>query len=489
LRRFWTVRVLGEYIARLSALSVLDVPALYVEHGATAADGAVPAGGGSAGEWWKDHTGEKPTKEQTVGDGGGGPDVGWIVQEVIGPVERARFQNSFKGIRVMAGSSFAAVVVTGFAAGLPAIAFLGLSLSVLVAFALYCFAQYWDDPSLVEYRLFKKALGNLVKEVGEKRNQRKILEGARSEVVAGMNAAQADWSSRRRQVEAELQEEMGNLQGRLRSVLRLLDEGRRSIVGQEAEELRTLQAGLSDRIAGLKREISGLVAKESNEKEQSLQSLRRAFMEAWMAEYKIASSYLPGIGPGNVARLANNGFVTAAHLDRYSLTSVPGIGPKRADALRGWRDRVRAKGEARAPASLPQAEAARIEGNFQNERYRLGQEKRCLEGKLQTGAAEIRSKHAALRAAVERDERAHREANAREGAGLRQRYAARAAQLDKDMQARRAKDQATVGEMTQKLREFDKSFSVLQWSCAKKEREGAKYDRLGFGDFLRSAAG
>jgi hypothetical protein len=408
---------------------------------------------------------------------------------VIGPVERARFQNSFKGIRVMAGSSFAAVVVTGFAAGLPAIAFLGLSLSVLVAFALYCFAQYWDDPSLVEYRLFKKALGNLVKEVGEKRNQRKILEGARSEVVAGMNAAQADWSSRRRQVEAELQEEMGNLQGRLRSVLRLLDEGRRSIVGQEAEELRTLQAGLSDRIAGLKREISGLVAKESNEKEQSLQSLRRAFMEAWMAEYKIASSYLPGIGPGNVARLANNGFVTAAHLDRYSLTSVPGIGPKRADALRGWRDRVRAKGEARAPASLPQAEAARIEGNFQNERYRLGQEKRCLEGKLQTGAAEIRSKHAALRAAVERDERAHREANAREGAGLRQRYAARAAQLDKDMQARRAKDQATVGEMTQKLREFDKSFSVLQWSCAKKEREGAKYDRLGFGDFLRSAAG
>ena len=62
-------------------------------------------------------------------------------------------------------------------------------------------------------------------------------------------------------------------------------------------------------------------------------------------------------------------------------------------------------------------------------------------------------------------------------------------QLDKDLQARSAKDQAIVAELTQKLRAFDQSFSVLQWNCAKKEREGAKYDRLGFRDFLRSAAG
>jgi len=62
-------------------------------------------------------------------------------------------------------------------------------------------------------------------------------------------------------------------------------------------------------------------------------------------------------------------------------------------------------------------------------------------------------------------------------------------QLDKDLQARSAKDQATVAELTQKLRAFDQSLSVLQWNGAKKEREGAKYDRLGFRDFLRSAAG
>ena len=483
------VRVLGEFIARLSSLSVLDVPALDVVHGAAVGDGAVPAGGGAAGEWWKDYTGSKPTEEQTGRDGDGGPDVGWIVEKVTAPVERAKFQNSFKGIRVVAGSSFAAVVVTGFAAGLPAIAFLGLSLSVLVAVALYCFARYRDDPSLVEYRLFKKALAELVREVGERRNQRKTLEGARTEVVAGMNAAHADWNVRRRQVEAELQEEMGNLQGRLSSVLRLLEERRRSIAAQEASELRTLQAGLSDRIAGLEREIAGLAAKENSEKEGSLQSLRRVFMDSWMRGYPIASSYLSGIGPGNAARLAEHNFVTAADLDRYGLTSVPGIGPKRADALRGWRDRIRARGEARAPASLPRAEAARIEGNFQNERSRYGQEKRVLEEQLQARAQLIRQGHALERVGIDKDERAHRDANAREGAGLRQRYAARVAQLDKDMQARRAKDQATVAQMTQKLREFDKSFSVLQWNCAKKEREGAKYDRLGFGDFLRSATG
>ncbi|MEI7940608.1 MAG: hypothetical protein WCK27_28350, partial [Verrucomicrobiota bacterium] len=387
------VRLLGEFIARLSALSVLDVPPLDVVHGAAAGNEAVPAGGGAAAEWWKDHTGEPPTKEQAGGDRGGGPDVGWIVQEVTGPVERARFQNSFKGIRVVAGSSCAAVVVTGFAAGLPAIAFIGLSLGVLVALALYCFARYRDDPILVEYRLFKKALGDLVKEVGEKRNQRKLLEEARTEVVAGMAAAQTDWNHRHRQVEAELQEEMGNLQSRLTSGLRLLDERRRSIAGQEAGELRALQAGLAERIAELDREISGLATKEDSEKEFSLQSLRRVFMDSWMRGYPIASSYLSGIGPKNAARLAEHNFVTAADLDRYGLTSVPGIGLKRADALRGWRDRVRAKGEALAPARLPQAEVARIEGKFQNERSRRVEEKRGLEAQLQARAHFIRQAH------------------------------------------------------------------------------------------------
>ena len=483
------LRVLGEFIAGLSALSMLGVPALEVVHGAAAGNEVVSAGGGAAAEWWKDHTGEPPTKEQAGVGRGGGPDVGWIVQEVTGPVERARFQHSLKGIRVVAGSSFAAVLVTGFAAGLPAVAFLGFGLSVLAALALYCFAQYWGDPSLIEYRLFKQALAELVREVGGKRNQRKLLEEARTEVVAGMAAAQTDWNHRRRQVEAELQEEMGRLQGRLTSGLRLLDERRRSIAAHEAGEWRALQVGLSDRIAELEREIAGLVTKESSEKEGSLQSLRRVFMDSWLRGYPIASSYLPGIGPGNAARLAEHNFVTAADLDRHGLTSVPGIGPKRAEALRGWRDRIQARGEARAPASLPRAEAVRIAGNFQNERSRRVEEKRGLEAQLQARAQFIRQAHALERVGVDNDERAHRDANAREGAGLRPSYAARVTQLDKDLQARSAKDQATVAELTQKLRAFDQSLSVLQWNCAKKEREGAKYDRLGFRDFLRSAAG
>ena len=481
------VRALGEFIARLATLSLLDVPALDVRLGAPAGGGAIQAGGGEAGKWWVDHTGCRPTEEHTGGNEGNGPEVGWIVDGLTGPVEQAKFQNSLRGLRVVAGSSLLAVVATGFAAGFSAAALVGLGL--LGFFALFCFVQYQSDPSMVEYRLFRKARAELMKELGEKRSQRKLLEGARTKIVAVMNAAQTDWNRRRRQAEAELQEEIGRLPGRLSAVLQLLDERRRSIAEQEGAELMALQAGLSDRITGLERELSELAAKENDEKEHSLQSLRRVFVDAWMRKYPIASSYLPGVGPGPVATLAEHHFVTAADLDRHGLLSVPGIGKERADALSDWRDRIRLKGEARAPASLPSVKEAKIAGKFQDERDRLGQEKRGLEIKLQTGAAEVRSKHTALRAVVERDEHAQREASAREGAGLRQHYAARVAQLDKDMLTRRAEDQAAVARITQKLEEFDQSFSVLQWNCAKKEREGAKYDRLGFGEYLRSTVG
>src|ERR1041385_7355383 len=74
-------------------------------------------------------------------------------------------------------------------------------------------------------------------------------------------------------------------------------------------------------------------------------------------------------------------------------------------------------GQAGAPTSLPRVEASRIEANFGSERARLVREKKGLEVQLQTGIAAVRSKRAAERNAVDRDECSHREANARDEAG------------------------------------------------------------------------
>jgi hypothetical protein len=487
------VRALGDFLERLSSISVLDVPAVDVGSGA-AVTGAVPttsAVGG--GEWWKDHAEDnQPGAQGSGGTGAGGPDVGWIVEGAAaaqGPVERAKFQGSFKGIRVLACGSFAAVIVTGLAAGLPVVAFVGLSLSVIGLIALACFQRYRGDPSLEEYRVFKKALAELLSEAAAKWNERKKIDDERSAIVGRMSAAQADWSNKRRRIDGDMQQEFDKLRARLAGLLRLLDEQRRTITEREGAELRSLQGRLSDRIAGLERKIAGLSKKETDEKEQALRSGRELHIDLWMRGFPIEGSYVQGIGAGNAARLAARGFVTAADLNRYGFTSIPGIGPKRTSALIGWRDRIRAKGEASAPASLPRADAARIEGKFVGERSRLVSEKSGLEGQLRSAAGAVRSKYAGERGAVERDDRSHRDVNARDEAALRQRYGAQILQLDKDVQAQRMKDQGAVTALTEKLREFDKGFSVLQWQCAKKQREWERFGGLGFTDFLRSMAG
>jgi hypothetical protein len=485
------VRGLAEFLERLSSISLLDVPAVDTGSGA-AVTGAVPATGGvGGGEWWKDHVVDGKAGVQSP-DGAGGPDVGWIVEGAAaaqGPVQRARFQGSFKGIRVLAGGSFAAVVVTGLAAGLPALVFLGLSLSVLGLVALACFQRYHGDPSLGEYRVFQKALGELVSEVAEKRSERKKIDDERLALVSRMNAAQLDWSSKRRLIEGEMQQEFDELRTRLADVLRLLDERRRSITEREGSELRSLQGSLSDRIAGLDRQIAGLAKGESDEKEQALRAAREVHIDVRMRNCRIGGSSIEGIGAEFAGRLAARGFATAADLSRYGFTSIPGIGPKRASALARWRNDLRARFEASAPKVLDRVGAAGIEAKYSNERTRLAGEKSGLESQLRVAAAAVRTKYGAERGAVDREERSHRDGNARDEAGLRQRYGGRILQLDKDVQAQRVKDQAAVTALTERLREFDKGFSVLQWRCARKEREGERFKGLGFADFVRNVAG
>ena len=485
------VRALGGFLERASSISMLDVPAVDVGNRDAGTD-AVPAmGGGSGGEWWKDHVEDSKPVAQCLVDAGG-PDVDWIVDGAAaaqGPIERVRFQRSFKGIRVLAGGSFAAVIVTGFAAGLPAVVFLGLSLSVIGLVALVCFQQYQSDPSLKEYRVFKKALGELLNEVEEKRSERKKIADDQSMIVGRMNAVQVGWKSKRRCLENEMQQEVDKLRARLADVLWRMDERRRRITEREKTELRSLQGSLLDRIAWLGRQIAGLAMRESDEKDRVLRAARERHIDIRMQNCRIESSSIKGIGVEFAAKLAARGFATAADLSRPDFASISGIGPKRAGALTRWRDGLRARFEANAPNSLSQSDTVSIEEKYSNERAKLTSEKSGLEKQLKAVSTAVRSKYDSERRDVERDERSYREVNARDEAGLRQRYGEQVAQLDKDVQTQRTEDQAAITALTEKLREFDKRLSVLQWRCAKKKREGEQFEELRFVDFLCKMAG
>lgn len=472
------VRALGDFIARLPRLPVWDIPAVEVGRGAAVGSGATAASGGAGQEWWKDHVGAEPaTKEKE-------PDVDWILENIGGTTERANFRGPFGAIRFTVGSSFAALLVTGYLTGLPASGFLWLGLGVLGTNVVVLFVNFLRDPTRVEWETFRERLARLESGLEDRRQERKVLEGKRAEAVAKTAAAQAEWSAKRRKAGVELEEQLGSLQVRMGSVLRLLHERRRSIAEREGAEMRGLKVALSERIDGLERQIIGLAGKENDERSQALEALRKAHIDGWMRAYRIDTSYLSGIGPANAASLASRGFATAADLYQQGLLSVPGIGPKRAGVLTGWRDRVRTQAEARAPASLPDQDVRRITTKFAAERVRLCNEKSGLEARLQAETSSVRAKHASEKDGVERDERAQRASNAQEGAALRQRYAQEAARLDREAQEARSKSGAALAEATERLRGFDKGFAAQRWTCEKEKRRAARYEGLGFWSYV-----
>jgi hypothetical protein len=204
-----------------------------------------------------------------------------------------------------------------------------------------------------------------------------------------------------------------------------------------------------------------------------------------LLHYRIKDSSIEGIGDRYVAKLASYGYFTAADLERGGFGSIPGIGPKRLSGLCNWRDFLKAQAAATAPAFLPQSDVARIENGIAAERTKLIAERKTLEEQLHAGVASVRSKYVGDRASLEKEARSHRETRAQNEAAMRQRYSNQAVQLDKRVREQRAADQAIGLELTEKLREFDKGFGVLQWRWAKKEREGRVYKGLTFWDFLR----
>ncbi len=484
------VRVLGEFLARLSVLSILDVPDLDVKYETSAASTIVNQDTATADGWWTDYIqdsgspmeGAVLVRQET-------PDVQWIIDGVASsqPLAPANFLGSFRGIRILLGTSVIAVLVTGFGVELPAVSFIELSTGVLGLLALYAFIQFRRDPILTECKAFQNSLSDLSTDVGKKRSERKRLEEARNEVLDRMNAAQAEWTGLRRELDVDLQKEVEDLQTRAGFTRRSFDERRRAIADREGSELRVVQAAVSDRIAALDRQISGLSSKITDEKERTLRSLREGHVKMALLRYPIKNSSIQGIGQAYVERLADYGFFTAADLNRSGLAGVPGIGPKRLSALTKWRDSLKQHAEATAPAALPYADATRIEASFGSERRSLVSERKGLEEQSQAGAAAVRSKYAGERSSIEKDERNHRESIIQHEAVLRDRHRSRAAQLDKGIRDRRVADQASVSVLTEKLREFDKSFAALQWRWAKKEREGRRYAGLTFWNFLRKA--
>jgi DNA-binding helix-hairpin-helix protein with protein kinase domain len=106
----------------------------------------------------------------------------------------------------------------------------------------------------------------------------------------------------------------------------------------------------------------------------------REFLET----QNIAAATIKGIGPTLVAMLSSYGFDTAADIGEHRLMQVPGIGPKRAQALIAWRQ-ARSHRFVFDPAKpIPRESIARLEAELEKER-------RHVLGSLRSAFATVQS--------------------------------------------------------------------------------------------------
>lgn len=78
----------------------------------------------------------------------------------------------------------------------------------------------------------------------------------------------------------------------------------------------------------------------------------------------------------------------------------------------------------------------------------------------------------------------YRDTHAPEQAVARQRFTEQLVQVDLEAQALRVTAQSAVVAVTEKLQEFDKPFSDLQWQWTKKASKAAKFAHISFWRFL-----
>lgn len=485
------VRWLAQFLVNLLSLSPLDVPALNMIHAEPATLGALIAPTPQNSPWWKDHIDGKPPVIPPIGkEAEEEPDLSWIIEhDNPAPVEPIRFQSSLAEIRVVALGSCAGLFIAGLIPGVSVFALVGASISVTALIALLCYARYRSDPSVAEYRAFRGAVAEFVKQIREQQVVIANLNAERRALLAKLKATQEEFTRKRRQLDQALQTQLGRAQARLRAGLQQLDQRRRQTVEGEASELRALQENYRGQIAALDRKLNGLAQREADEKDSTLRALKKAYVDARLRTHLLDSSSIPGIGPTYKTRLVRRGITTAADIEYYRIRSVEGIGPKRAAALEHWRDRLVAQAELSAPRILPQLEAVSIEARYQRERQGIQTEKQRLEAEFQSQVASIRQRYAQTRNALVADEQQQRSGSARECAAIKQKCAAELRDLERSLETAKERAQPTLEELAEKLKDAKKHIAMLRWQAAKNQSEESKYRALRFRDFLRSVAG
>lgn len=253
-------------------------------------------------------------------------------------------------------------------------------------------APYFSPPAVVGSAVLATALLVLVSCF---LRFRRLPELSRKlDTLARLKTVKADLRSIEREI-ATLREERHRLEGAEKNELAVLSRKQHDIKERERAKLAEVDRELSALLAKLAAQQASLQQQQAEELAKALNKIQEDYLAKALEAYHIADASLRGIGDELRRRLLAQGIKTAADIEEIYVAStgwgryshsvayirvrgrgpihVEGIGPNKAQVLKGWREKVEARCRGGMPNSLPGQGQAGIASRF-------AQEKRWLEG-------------------------------------------------------------------------------------------------------------
>jgi len=134
----------------------------------------------------------------------------------------------------------------------------------------------------------------------------------------------------------------------------------------------------ADVMQSAKKKRESLLQAEKSETDSILHDLQQKYIRNGLASSSIKDAAIPGVGPKLKERLAGYGIVSAAHITT-KISTIPGFGEAKQQALIGWRSSIVARLNSTQPVNLPEEQISSIHQKYQA----LHQENNTVQDKAQ----------------------------------------------------------------------------------------------------------
>lgn len=254
-----------------------------------------------------------------------------------------------------------------------------------------------------------------------------------------------------------------------------ISERQNENIRKEKAEIDTVDFELNRFLSNNNTQKQAVSQAEAKELSDQLAFLQNSFLYENLSRYAIRSSNISGIGPALKDRLIRSGIRTAADFVDIRIQTwggsaeearivlrvggsvhVDGIGPKKGQDLKLWRQRLDEKYRQQMPRSLPQDRVLAIKSKYQSRYQSLDK-------------AEVDAK---LKAKEKK-----------ESIFSRYRYIHR--DLGKEMQDTRSRFSQYRNDIKRKIVDERKSLSKITWETAQKQQELSLYREITFKTYLR----